>query len=101
MIRTLLIVALVVWALILLGRWVARVLAPVREIRRAVQQAREQATGAATSSHRPPERLLACALCGTRVPASRALHGVTDELVYCSERCRDAATSRASIQAAG
>lgn len=102
MIRTLLILALVIWVLILLGRWVSRILAPVREIRRAVHQAREQASnGATTTSRRPPERLVPCARCGTRVPASRALHGTASDLVYCSERCRDTASSRASIQAAG
>ncbi|MBW8875590.1 MAG: hypothetical protein JF614_11560 [Acidobacteria bacterium] len=45
------------------------------------------ARSAAAPSTPSPEILLACAACGTYVPASRALPGGGTE-VFCSEECR-------------
>ncbi len=45
------------------------------------------ARSAAAPSAPSPEILLACAACGTFVPASRALPGGGTE-VFCSEECR-------------
>lgn len=101
MIRTLLILALAVWFLILLGRWIARILAPVQEIRRAVRDAREQAAGAPNRRDAAVEKLVPCAHCGTRVPSSRALAAGSGRLVFCSEACRDAFVPAASARVAG
>jgi hypothetical protein len=100
-IRTLLIAALVIWCLILVGRWIGRVLAPVQELRRAVKQARDQAQHSAARPQEATERLVACARCGTRVPASRALPASSGEFVFCSESCRNHFMPSASAPAAG
>lgn len=94
MIRLLILLAIAIWLLMVAGRWILRLLAPFRDARRAFQQAYEQSNGPTqTAGPTTVERLIPCAVCGTRIPASRALRLPSLNGAYCSPACRDAAAT--------
>lgn len=75
--------------LIAIGLLVSRLqpyLRGAREFLRAFRGTPPSGSSAGGSTR--TEALVACAACGARVPASRALH-TGDTAVYCSVECRD------------
>lgn len=82
--------------LIVIGLLVSRLQPYLRGAREVLRAFRGAAPSGSRSSKTPPtEILVACAVCGARVPASRALSAGGGEAVYCSAECRDGDGGRA------